>query len=308
MTSTDTLFFGSTSDSVIVLDALYHGRIPSYRIRLIGVTTQPPSPVGRKHTVTPTPVESWARAHEIPVYSFPPAREKPWQYSDENSVAASLGSLGAQLLVCASYGQKIPISVIGNARFGGLNVHPSLLPRWRGADPVPWAILSGDRQTGVSVVTLSAKFDEGRIIAQKKVPIKNTDRSDPLRTKLFRLGSALLVRSLPGFLDGRQRGKKQSVLVGAYARRLTRQDGYEPWDTLQRTTGENALRIERKIRALAPWPGVWTVVSFASGPKRLKILDASLSNDALRINTVQMEGKNPIPFAQFQNAYQLGTT
>ncbi len=290
------VFFGSTSDSVLVLEKLFS-------LGVSCVVTQPPRPVGRKQLLTPTPVETWGKEHGISVLSFPSNPDKPWLYADENQVIDTLQPFKADLLISACYGQRIPIQAIQAARFGGLNVHPSVLPRWRGADPVPWAILSGDHQTGVTVVTLSEKFDDGRIIAQKKVPITDIDTSDALRTKLFTLGADLLVEVLPEYLSHTLHSQF-SILhsPSTYARRLTRDDGFEPWETIQKAFDdpEEARRIDCKFRAFFPWPGLWTSIE----EKRLKILACHLSpaTRLLNLDTVQCEGKKPIPYSTLLTA------
>lgn len=297
----NTIFFGSTSDSVIVLEKLFS-------LGVSCVVTQPPRPVGRKQVLTPTPVEIWAKSCAIPTLSFPSNPDKPWLYESEMQVIDTLQPLKADILVSACYGQKIPWKAIKETRFGGLNIHPSLLPRWRGADPVPWAILSGDHQTGVTIVTLSEKFDEGKIIAQKKIPITDTDTSDTLRTKLFTLGADLLVEVLPGYLVTPPnppltiRGGKGEL---SYARRLTRDDGFEPWQTIQKAFGDPkvARRIDRKFRAFFPWPGLWTKIE----QKRLKILSLQLHppSSVLRLDTVQWEGKKPVSYSTLLTAASL---
>lgn len=292
------IFFGSTSDSVLILEKLF--------VHVCAVVTQPPRPVGRKQVSTPTPVELWATAHNTTVLSFPSDSGKPWLYADERQVVDTLQTLPADLLVSACYGQRIPIQAIQAVRFGGLNVHPSLLPRWRGADPVPWAILSGDHQTGVTVVTLSETFDDGRIIAQKKIPITDKDTSDALRTKLFTIGAQLLeetlasytsdVKAVPHIGGAKLRGN-------AYARRLTRDDGFEPWDAIQKAFEDpvEAKRIDRKFRAFFPWPGLWTKI----GEKRLKILRITHHASRITLDTVQWEGKKPIPYSPLLTAASL---
>jgi len=259
------LFFGSTTDSLLVLEKIY---------TLAAVVTQPPKPVGRKQVITPTPVEIWARLHKIPV-----------------CYTSDISSFKPDLLISASYGEKIPIEIIKNARYGGLNVHPSLLPRWRGADPVPWAIMSGDHQIGVTVVTLSEKFDQGNIVAQKKIPIGPHDMSDPLRTKLFEIGANLLMESLPDYISGKNKGIDQKIGNEPYARRFTRDDGYEPWKKI--IDPKESERINRKFRALHPWPGLWT-----TNKKRIKILGFTHEP-----TIVQLEGKTPVPWEQFEKAY-----
>lgn len=320
------LFFGSTSDSVIVLETLTQYTISA-------VITQPPTPIGRKQIVTPTPVEVWAKNHHIPVCSFPAHKDKPWLYEHEEKVVNTLSTFKPDLLVSACYGQKIPNQTIAETKFGGLNIHPSLLPRWRGADPIPWTMLSGDKQTGVTVVTITDTFDQGEIIAQKKINITDTDIPDPLRTKLFREGADLLITSLPEYISGKNKGIDQKPELATYARKLTRQDGFIPWEHIEKAlTGNDVQRenrigisqlvlcpmpcvIIRMIRALSPWPGVWTTIAISYQPsarpptrqarlqKRLKILGAHMEKEKLVLDTVQLEGKNPIQWKQFEKSY-----
>lgn len=313
MTKTDAhatiLFFGSTTDSVIVLEKLT--TVPTCTIA--AVVTQPPRPIGRKQTVTPTPTEIWATAHRIPVLSFPSNPEKPWLYADERQVVDALQPIRADILISASYGIKIPQETITRAPLGGINIHPSILPHWRGADPVPWAIMSGDRQIGVTIVTLSETFDQGRILAQEKIPIGPHDTSDPLRTTLFTIGANILASILPDILHGKHKPLPvhPSDTKLPYAKKFKREDGFEPWDGLLRavTDGTDASRIERKFRALHPWPGIWTLVrqdqdgKHTDTGKRLKILKVHLDNAILAIDEVQLEGKKAVSWKQFADAY-----
>lgn len=255
------LFFGSSSDSVIVAK-----KLPG----IIAVVTKPPLPAGRNLEPKKTTIEVWATSKNIPVHYFAP-------------------SLSVDLVVSASYGDKIPMETIRKARFGGLNVHPSLLPRWRGGDPVPWAILTGDKKTGVTVSTLSETFDAGDIIAQKSIPITENDTTQTLRPKLFTIGAELLTSVLTKLPVN---GKKQHKGNEPYARRLKREDGFETWKHI--VDHEESARINRKFRALHPWPGLWTTVN----NKRVKIL-----NFESEPTLVQLEGKKPVPFSQFKNAY-----
>jgi len=296
------IFFGSTSDSVLVLEKL--------RVPVCAVVTQPPRPVGRKQVLTPTPVEIWAKSHAIPTLSFSSNPDKPWVYESEMQVIDTLQPLKADILISACYGQKIPWKAINESRFVGLNVHPSLLPRWRGADPVPWAILTGDHQTGVTIVTLSEKFDDGRIIAQKKISITDTDTSDTLRTKLFTIGAKLLVELLPTYLSSRaKRGDLIQEIASSktprndnepYARRLTREDGFEPWETIQKAFDDpqEAERLDRKFRAFFPWPGLWSKIK----ERRLKILKLHIDHEKLVLDEVLWEGKKPIPYSTLLTA------
>ena len=372
------LFFGSTSDSVIVLEKLYNlqpfasacDKPTTFNLRLASVVTQPPRPVGRDKMLMATPVELWAHGHHIPVLTFPTNHDKPWLYEDDQTVIDTLEPFKADLLVSACYGQKIPAGIISKTRLGGINIHPSLLPRWRGADPVPWAILTGDHQTGVTVVTLAERFDQGTIIAKKKIPISDRDTSDALRTKLFSIGSNLLVDTFPSLLAAKSKTTfKGATLQGdikpnhPYARRFTRDDGFLPWTLIQQalrqetgdkrqvneeTTKQSALPagvqfacwrnkvaivkdyikyantsdqdkpisviFERFFRALHPWPGIWTLINPTNVTnttnkqiRRLKILSCHLSPATclLSLDIVQLEGKNPMDFAQFIRAYPM---
>lgn len=307
------LFFGTTDDSVIVLEKLASTK----NVTIAAVVTQPPRPIGRDQIITPTPVETWAKAHTIAVLSFDSDPEKPWLYKNEQQVIDALQPTTPDVLISASYGQKIPWDTICAAPFGGINVHPSILPHWRGADPVPWAIMQGDHQIGVTVVTLSQTFDEGKILAQEKIPLTPEDTSDPLRTKLFTIGADLLADALPLVFTRKIKPKDMHMPdpKPPYARKFTRDDGFEPWDRLNQsiTEGTDADRIDRKFRALDPWPGVWTKIYISENnetnkttiEKRLKILKLHLSNRKIIIDEVQLEGKKPTTWEQFNSAYQL---
>lgn len=305
------VFFGSTSDSVLVL-----AKLPAKDVK--AVVTQPPRPVGRKQVVTPTPVEAWAKEHTITVLSFPSNPDKPSEYANEQGVIDTLQPLKADLLVSASYGQRIPAASVDSARYGGLNVHPSLIPRWRGADPVPWTILSGDRQTGVTIVTISTDFDKGKIIAQKKLPVGPDAETETLRAHLFAEGADLLMEILPGYVSGAVKGTLQHESEASYARRLTRDDGFISWDILVKAmAGEDvavdsrpkllsldkshiSFVIAKAIRALSPWPGIWTRITLKDGiKKRMKILSARVTpvTNILILDTIQMEGKKPQDFS-----------
>ncbi|MBI5449371.1 methionyl-tRNA formyltransferase [Candidatus Gottesmanbacteria bacterium] len=306
------IFFGSTADSIIVLNAIANCQLSALRCQISSIITQPPRPIGRKQISTPTPVALWAKEKQIPTLWFDHNPEKPWLFADDSQVYDALQPFKADLLISASFGQKIPSQVIHAAPLGGLNVHPSLLPRWRGADPVPWAILSGDHQTGVTIVTLSDDFDTGAIIAQKKIPITDHDTTDPLRARLFTLGADLLISTLPSLSDSK--ASKGVAFKGStehrqpYANRLTRDHGFESWEAfhLAMNNPEEAKRIDRKFRAFHPWPGIWTEIEIKDketkiSKKRLKILLLHVSpiSHHLSLDSVQLEGKKPVSWKNF---------
>jgi methionyl-tRNA formyltransferase len=315
------IFFGSTSDSVLVLDKLIHFPFSDFCLQFSAVVTQPPSPVGRKQTITATPVETWASDHHIPVVSFPTDANKPWLYKREEDVIHSLSTFKSDLLISASYGQKIPSDLIHMCPMGGINIHPSLLPRWRGAYPVPWTILSGDSQTGVTLITLADKFDQGLILSQQKIPVTKNDVAETLRKKLFSIGADLLIQTLPAYLSKNLKGHKQLPENATVAKRMNRQDGCIPWGLITYAMDGKDVKpqersgiltsvlcplssaIMRMLRALSPWPGVWSLLKINNEEKRLKILEAHVENEKLILDTVQLEGKKPVNWLEFEKAY-----
>ena len=315
------IFFGSTQDSVLVCDAVYsHSK--KLGLTLQAVVTQPAKPIGRNQIITPTPVETWAKEHQITCLTFETQKEKPWLYVHKENVIRTLSTCSPDLIISASYGQKIPEQLIERAQYGGINVHPSILPRWRGTDPIPWTILAGDAQTGVTLVTLSKKFDEGTILAQQKIPLVLKSKPDEIRSHLFSLGATLLIETLPKYCSGKHIGTTQDPAHATYARRLTKEDGFIPWDTiikgihgktsdttteiLSKTNTSLPESIERAVTALSPWPGVWTMIHLHDETeKRLKILEVHLENEKLILDTIQLEGKKPTSFLPFANAYSL---
>lgn len=282
------IFFGSTDDSVTVLSTLTQ----SYPIA--AVVTQEAKPVGRKKVITQTPVEIWAKENKIPTLTFPTNAEKPWRFANDDDVINAISSFHPDLIVTACYGQKIPSELIHNTPHGAVNVHPSLLPRWRGGDPVPWTILAGDAQTGVTITTVTKNFDDGRILAQKKIPVTEKIFPDELRTELFTMGANLLATTLPDYLSGKNKGVPQKNEGVTVARRLKRDDGFVSWDKFFEALQTDSHALDVKFRAFNPWPGVWTITPFH---KRVKLIALSPSP------RVQLEGKTPVDWKTFFNAY-----
>ena len=310
------IFFGSTEDSVSIARML-HEKYP-----LSAVVTQPEKPVGRDKTITKTPLELWGVEQKLPCLTFAADEEQGWKYKHDDDVTNSLATFKPDLFVTACYGQKLPASTLALPTHGSLNIHPSLLPRWRGADPVPWTIIAGDAQTGVTISIITNTFDSGDIVAQKKIPVTEHILPDELRTTLFTLGAHTLIELLPTYLKGNNElvpQKNEDVLI---ARKLTREDGYVPFSLVEHAiAGLDASREDRLstllaeiteplpeamlrlLRALSPWPGVWTTISLGGVDKRLKLLEYAVRDGKLLITTVQLEGKNPVDWETFASAY-----
>ena len=336
MKNLDILFFGSSSDSVIILDALSQKIFSEYSVNIHSVVTQPPRPIGRKHVITSTPVEVWAKEHSIPVFHFQSKKENPTQFENKQEVIHTMQRNHFDLIISASYGQLIPWDIIESAVFGGINIHPSLLPRWRGADPIPWSILASDNETGVSIVNLSKQFDEGKLLAQQSIPLSSTHQREPLRKTLFTLGAKLLSETLISYVNGTLTTKAQDPTFATYARRLQKEDGFLPWDictnilnnqpltkeqliklstiahiskqlditALLKTYTQSSVFFDHFFRALSPWPGVWTNVIFNGKSTRMNIRSIITTDSQTNIETVQLEGKLPTLFSEITKYIQ----
>lgn len=233
-----TIFFGSGSFAVPMLDVV--ARHP--RLRIVAVVTAPDRPVGRSKAPTPTPVAVRARELDLPLHQ--PARLRA-----DASVAA-MAALAPELGVLADYGQIVPASVLDLPRHGILNVHPSLLPRHRGATPLPATIASGDMRGGVSIIRMDQGIDTGPIIASRTWPLDGTERASDLEQKAAAEGAALLESTLPAWLDGLASATEQPADGATASRPFSREDG-----RLDPT--RSARELERQVRANDPWPGTF---------------------------------------------------
>lgn len=188
----------------------------------------------------------------------------------------------ADLVISADYGQKLPA--------GGLNLHPSLLPKYRGPTPVPQQILNNEKESGITIIKMVEHFDAGPIIAQKKVPIFPQDTSSYLLKRCFTAGAKLLTKILPNYLNNKITQKKQNESQPTYTCKFSKADGFIPWEEFK--TNRLSPELDRKIRALFPWPGVWTTMP---NGKILKLLPKNL---------LQLEAKQPITWQQFLAGYK----
>lgn len=285
------LFFGSFQDySVSVLSALVR------HFTVTSVVTTPPMPQGRHMTLTHTPVYDWALTHGLPVYPL----------DSLDIIPASIQV--PDFIVTAGYGKLIPPHWLSLPKIMAVNLHPSLLPNYRGRFPAEWAILRGETETGVTLVQMTQEFDKGKILVQTSYPLKPTDTKETVYAALFTLGTDLIVTHLPKIFQGQIHPQVQPQGSFFYARNLTREDGYIPWDECKKMILENSDELDRKIRALSNWPGVWTMVPVLGNRKqetgrkeiRLKILKRVKNPVGNFVYMVQPEGKKPMSFDIFQ--------
>ena len=309
------VFLGTPDFAVPSLEAIIGSRHG-----LLLVVTQPDRPKGREGRPQPPPVKLVAQAHNLPVY-------QPESVNAEESVAR-LSELQPDVLVVAAFGQILRKRVIEIPKIACINVHASLLPKYRGAAPVPAAILNGERVTGVTIQRMVRKLDAGDIIRQESTPIGDAETAGELTDRLARLGAKALIEALNDLACGKARFTPQDDSLATLAPMLSKADGLIHWS-------QPAEQIARHIRAMQPWPGAYTFLPRDREPLRLTIKRAaagpeagsteqpgepgeivSIGRDAFSVKTgcgclaiheLQPAGKKQMSAAEFARGYRLRT-
>ncbi|MEK9152932.1 MAG: methionyl-tRNA formyltransferase [Patescibacteria group bacterium] len=306
---TTVLFFGTSQFAVPALDAL--AASPSFRV--IGAVTQPDKPVGRKGEIRRTPVAEAAVHLQLPLHQFATLKDP--------ATSDAIRALNPDLFVVAAYGKIIPSSLLTIPRLGALNLHGSLLPKYRGASPIQAAILAGESKTGVTLMLMDAQMDHGPALAAAEAKIGSEDTHASMELKLGAVAAELLIASLPAFVRGELAPKEQDHDKATPTKVLGREDGLVRWSV------EDAAAVERKIRAYDPWPGAYAVWRHGDRELRLKLLKISVTKNpaelpagkvgrlddgfpivgcakgAVRLETVQLEGKKPTIGKSFFDGY-----
>lgn len=284
------VFMGSPAFALPTLQAL------SQHYPVVGVVTQPDRPSGRGRALTPPPVKILAHSLGLPVIQ--PQRLK------EPQTMQQLRDWQPDLIVVAAFGQILRPAVLDLPPHGCLNVHASLLPRWRGAAPVAAAILHGDESTGVTIMRMDPGIDTGPLLSQRRVPIFSQDTTETLGERLATIGAQLLLDTLPGYLDGSLQPTLQDEALATYAPMLQKQDGELDFQ-------QTALELARKVRAFNPWPGAFTFwrgepfkihmaheVDASGAPGEHLVIDGlpaiACAEGALALDLVQLPGKRPV--------------
>ena len=226
------------------------------------VVTQPDKPAGRGRKVTPSPVKSWAIAQGLPALE-----PKSLKASAAQEI---LSQLKPELILVVAYGKFLPNEVLNLPRLGCVNLHASLLPKYRGPAPIQWALLINEKEVGVTSHFMSEAMDAGDILLQKAIAVGPNDTLVSLEKRLSRLGAELLVETVRGLKTGLLKGMPQSEEQATYAPKLKKEDGKIDWR-------KGALEVELKVRALNPWPGTFTQYR----GKSLKVLSARALDEAL---------------------------
>jgi methionyl-tRNA formyltransferase len=233
------VFMGTAELSCASLEALARDR----QFAVAAVVTQPDRPKGRELKLQPSPVKALAQKLNLPVL-------QPAKARDENFIA-ELRGLAPELIVVVAYGQILPQSILDLPRHGCLNVHTSLLPKYRGAAPIQWAIANGDAETGATLMKMDAGLDTGPIVAQRRTPIQPADDSATLHDRLARLGAELLRATIPDYVAGKIQPRPQPAEGVSLAPKIKKEDGRIDWNLPAQT-------IVNRLRAFTPWPGAYT--------------------------------------------------
>ena len=278
------VFFGTPELAVSVLEELNRaGFTPDI------IITAPDRPKGRGLELSPPPVKVWAQKNNIPILQ-PEKLDTNFIYK--------LKAKSYQLFIVAAYGKIIPKEILELPTHGTLNVHPSLLPEFRGSSPIESAILSGKEKTGVSIMVLDEKMDHGPILEQEEVPVGDVAGKNELSETLFRMGGQMLSEIIPKWVSGKIKAAPQDESRATYTKKISKEDG------LIDLAGDPISNF-RKIRAYEGWPGTYFFTERNNKKTRVVIKDAELKNGALVIKKVVPEGKKEMDYEVFAKSTSL---
>jgi len=301
------VFVGTGAIGLPTLRALLGSAHP-----VVGVVTQPDKPVGRDQRLEAPPVKQELAGSSVPVFQ-PPRIKDP-------SAIEEIRNWKPDLIVVMAYGQILPPGVLGAPRLACVNLHASLLPRWRGAAPIQAAIAAGDTRTGITLMHVDEGLDTGDIILEEAIEISNTDTGGTLHDRLAQLAPRALFNALPLLESGKAPRLPQDATNSTYAPKLNRESGRINWS-------EPAEVIEQKVRAFNPWPGAFTEINIpGSGGRKLKVFSAAVTNrkgnpgqfvqsdaelviaagsDAISLLEVQLEGRKRMSAVEFMRGTRL---
>ena len=295
------VFFGTPHFGALILEKLCQSEY-----KPVLVITALDKPVGRKQVITPPPVKVVAEKYKI---SF-----------GEITAIDNLKSLNPDLIIVAAYGKLLPKEILEIPKYGCLNVHPSLLPKYRGPSPIQYAILNGDQETGVTIILMDEKMDHGPILANSKIEIDDFEIDYPnLHNKLAQLGSDLLIETIPKWINGEIQPQTQDEAIATFTKIIKKEDGKIDWK-------KTAETLQRQIRAFHPWPSSYCFYEKDGKQRLIKILKTDCleqskhgpfggpgktflapddkiavqtGKDFLIIKELQMEGGKPMNSSEF---------
>jgi len=288
------IFWGTPDVASETLEILKeNGYLPSL------IITAPDKPQGRKMLITPPPVKVWAIENNIPYIQPEILSGKDFTFIGSLSVSADtalpLGSSACEtpakskplpdLSIVVAYGKIMPEEILNMPKLGSINIHYSLLPKYRGASPVESAILNGDKKTGISIQKMEYKMDTGPVIAQEEVEIYEDEKASDLRKRLIKIGGELLVKTLPLFIDGKVKLISQNENEATYCKKIKKEDGLLDLNA-------DGIKNYNKFRAYASWPRTF----FFKNDKRIIVTEATLEEGKFAIKKVIPEGGKEIDY------------
>lgn len=300
------IFMGTSLLAKEVLNSLFNANYD-----ILAVFTQPDKKIGRKRELVSSPVKLLAIEKGVSVF----------QPDKLNTIEAErIKSLSPDMIIVAAYGKIIPENILKIPKRSSLNIHASLLPKYRGASPIQNALLNGDETTGITIMLMDAGIDTGDILSQQELSIDSDDTTETLSVKLAALGSELIIKSIPAYIAGEIKSQKQDASLATNCQLIKREDGRIDWNNEAKT-------IYNKYRAFYPWPGVFSFWDKDGRPMRIKIselfynestktnhqigevfqLDDAVcvqtSRGVVLLNKIQAEGKSIAPIKEFLNGY-----
>jgi methionyl-tRNA formyltransferase len=308
MTRLRIVFMGTPALAATILEAL----LREEQFEVVAAVTQPDQPKGRDLQLHPSEVKRLALSRGVPLLQPQRARDPEF--------TAQMRVLAPDLVVVAAFGQILPQALLDVPKFGCLNVHTSLLPKYRGAAPIQWAVLNGDAGTGVTIMKMDAGLDTGDVVSQEQTAITDDDTAETLHARLAEMGARLLVRTIPPFVQGTLVPQPQPS-GSTYARKIRKEDGRIDWS-------QPARAVWNRIRGLTPWPGTFTFLLRSPAPVLIKVLAATpidstratpgeilcadkdalivaCGEGALLIRELQREGGKRLPTRQFLAGFHM---
>jgi methionyl-tRNA formyltransferase len=308
------IFFGTPQYTLPILESLHKTFKERHESPIVAVVTQKPKPAGRKHHLKYSAIDNWAYEKKVPIFF-------------ESGELVKRG-IKADIGILAAYGEIIPKTIIEYFPYGILNVHPSLLPLFRGASPVQAAIIADGKKTGSTIIQLDEKLDHGSIVNQFTEKIKRDDTTKTLRYRLFKRSAEVLKTLIPAYIKGKVNLVKQEDDKATYTTTIKKDDAFidpsglntalnkkrrnRPWEIpfiKNYSTTYSPEIIERFIRAMKPWPVAWSKIKIDQKELRIKLIKAHIEKDSSRLvlKRVQLEGKNPVSWKQFIQGYPKAT-
>lgn len=319
-------FFGSPQIAALLLDKLIQEQNRLFDIKL--VVTQPDKPAGKRLEIQPTAVKKKAQAYNIPFF------DKELKMNQQELIEL-LDEYHIELCIIFAYGEIINTELLTHPRYGFWNIHPSLLPLYRGPAPAAYSLMLGDTVTGTSLIKLVAKMDAGPIIEQRKIQITPHDNRNTIEERLTLIGVDLLITNIQKLVNTKKvDSTAQNEMEATYTRLFKKEHGYIPVELLTKALQSESISINEcpvllkeylekyrqnnlsdmyqahlilfnYYRALTPWPGIWTRIMIQDVERRLKITHLSLEQNTLTIDSVQLEGKSEVPFKTFNSTYRI---